>query len=91
MKDIVVTNLRVDKSLWLQIKAVAASSGMSVNQYLIDLIQSTSVKKELALDRESGFETKGKARYSIWNLPKLAKIKDKPMGLSDLDNTIYEE
>lgn len=91
MNDIVVTNLRVEKSLWLQIKSMAASSGMSVNQYLINLIQSISVKKELALDGESDFKTTGKAIYSIWNLPKLAKMKDKPMGLSDLDNTIYEE
>lgn len=91
MHSMVVTNLRVDKNLWLQIKSMAASSGMSVNQYLINLIQSVSVKNELALDRENGFKTKRKVRYSIWNLPKLAKIKDKPMGLSDLDKAIYEE
>jgi len=90
-KSIIVTNLRVDKNLWLQIKSMAAASGLSVNQYVINLIQSVSVREELALDEKRAFQTNRKKKYSVWNLPDLANIKDKPMGLSDLDKTIYGE
>lgn len=87
----IVTNLRIDENLWLQIKSVAAASGMSVNQYLVNLIQSVSVKRELALDKKDTFKAKDGKKYSIWHLPNLAKLKDKPMGLSDLDKIIYGE
>lgn len=86
-----MTNLRIPRDDWLQIKTLAAASGMSVNQYIINLIQSISVKRELALDEKAVLEAKRGKKYSIWNLPKLAKAKHKPMGLSDLDKIIYAE
>ena len=84
-KNIIVTNLRVDKNLWLQIKSMAAAADLSVNEYIIRIIQEISVKKELALDKK-GVAVKTR---SIWDLPKLAKIEDKPMGLSEEDEIIY--
>lgn len=81
----IVTNLRIDENLWLQIKSMAAGVGLSVNEYIIRVVQEQSTKIELALDKEG---PKLKTR-SIWDLAKLAKIKDKPMGLSEEDEIIY--
>lgn len=84
----IVTNLRIDETDWLQIKAVAAELGISANQYLIELIESFSLKQELALDEEDLIPRKEK-KYSIWNLADLASITDKPMGISKEDKIIY--
>lgn len=84
----IVTNLRIDEADWLRIKSMAAGLGMSANQYIIELIESVSVKQELGLDL-TDFEGEENKRYSIWNLPNLANIKDKPMGLSKEDEIIY--
>lgn len=84
-KNIVVTNLRIEKNVWLQIKSMAAGIGLSTNEYIIQIVQEASAKKELALDKKGA---RLKTR-SIWDLPKLAKIKDKPMGLSEEDEIIY--
>lgn len=81
----IVTNLRIDKNLWLQIKSMAAAAGLSINEYIIQMVQEKSTRIELALDKKG---SKLKTR-SIWDLPKLAKIKDQPMGLSEEDEIIY--
>lgn len=80
----IVTNLRIDETDWLRIKAMAAEAGLSVNEYINSLIKTISTKIELALDQKELKEEK-----SIWDLPKLAKIKDKPMGASEDDKIIY--
>ncbi len=80
----VVTNLRVDEIDWLQIKAEAAELGMSVNEYINSIIKKTSVRVELALEKQAP-----KKLSSIWNLPELAKMKDEPMELSEQDKIIY--
>lgn len=81
----VVTNLRIDQDEWLQLKTMAGELGMSVNEYIIQLVKTVSTKIELALDKnESNQES-----LSVWNLPNLSKIKDKPMGLSKEDKLIY--
>lgn len=84
----IVTNLRIDEADWLRIKSMAAGLSMSANQYIIELIESTSMKQELGLD-QADFKGEKNKRYSIWNLPNLASIKDKPMGLSKEDEAIY--
>lgn len=81
----IVTNLRIDENDWLRIKAMAAEAGLSVNEYITSLIKTISTKIELALDQKEFTEK----AYSIWDLPKLAKIKDQPMGLSEEDKIIY--
>lgn len=81
-KNIVVTNLRVEKNLWLQIKSIAAADGLSVNEYLNRLIRYTSLKSELIPEEAP-----------IWKLSEIAKnIKLEPLGeLSEDDKIIYEE
>lgn len=81
----IVTNLRIDENDWFQVKAKAAEAGLSVNEYITRVIKTTSTKIELALDYREFKEEK----YSIWNLPKLAKIQDEPMGISEEDKIIY--
>ncbi len=84
----IVTNLRINEADWLQIKAMAAELNISANQYIIELIESFSLKQELALDEKDLLPKKDK-KYSIWNLADLANIKDKPMGSSEEDEIIY--
>jgi len=79
----VVTNLRIDRNSWLQIKVMAAELGMSVNGYINHLIKDLTIRKELIGDR---------MRAPIWNLGKITeKIKPSPLGeLSPDDKLIYE-
>jgi len=78
----ITTNLRIDKSDWLQIKAMAAELGMSVNQYVNYLIRDSSVKRQMAINPRK--------KNSIWNLSKLAKAANRPISaLSKEDKIIY--
>ncbi len=78
----VVTNLRLPYSDWLQVKTAAAEEGMSVNEYINDAVRFVT-KANMFL----GDKTKDDP---IWDLPKLAKMKNKPMGhLSAEDRIIY--
>ena len=81
--SMVVTNLRIPKPDWLQIKAVAGELGMSVNQYVNFLIKSVSVKQELAEEI-----SKRREDLPIWQLNKIAISKGK--GLSKDDQVIYK-
>lgn len=91
-KDIVVTNLRIQKHDWLQLKTTAAELGMSVNEYVNFLLQDTSIKREL------GFTSTSKSRYQnsipvpLWELNTLARhTKPKSLGpLSVDDKLVYE-
>ncbi|MGB9706739.1 MAG: hypothetical protein ACPLXP_01505 [Microgenomates group bacterium] len=81
-QDIVVTNLRIPKTDWLQIRALAAEVGMSVNEYINFLIKDISLKKELAQ------EVKKKVTdLPIWELDKIVTAKGK--GLTKEDEVIY--
>lgn len=82
----IVTNLRIDKTDWLQIKSEAGELGMSINEYINSIIKKAAARMELALEKQTPIE---KNHYSIWNLSKLAKMKNKPMGLSEDDKIIY--
>ncbi len=80
-KNIVVTNLRIDKEKWLQIRSQASEMGMSVNGYINYLITDLSMKRELITDYN---------KAPIWQLPEIhKKIKSRPMGLSENDEIIY--
>jgi len=77
----VVTNLRIDKEKWLQIRSQASEMGMSVNGYINYLITDLSMKRELITDYN---------KAPIWQLPEIhKKIKSRPMGLSENDEIIY--
>lgn len=85
----IVTNLRIDKNDWLQIKAMAAEQGISFNEY-INLIALEAISKAfLGKPRKNQI---GKNRKNIYEaLISLSKksYKDKPMGLSENDQIIY--
>ncbi len=81
-KNIVVTNLRIDKEKWLQIRSQASEMGMSVNEYINYLITDLSIKRELIDDFD---------KAPIWQLPEIhKKVKLAPMGLSKEDEIIYD-
>lgn len=77
----IVTNLRIDKEKWLQIKSQASEMGMSVNEYVNYLITDLSMKRELIDDFD---------KAPVWQLPELyRRVKSVPMGLSQEDEIIY--
>ena len=87
----VITNLRINKHDWLQVKAVAAELGMSVNEYINYLIRDLSAKRELLPDMKPDKAITRKTA-PIWTLGDITKrIKPTPMGqLSTDDAVIYE-
>lgn len=91
MSKPVITNLRIDKHDWLQLKSVAGELGMSVNQYINYLIRDLSAKRELLPDIKPN-QAISRKTAPIWELGDMAKrIKPAPMGqLSDDDAVIYE-
>lgn len=91
MKNTVVTNLRIGRHDWLQLKAVAAELGMSVNEYVNYLIIDLSTKRELLPDIKPNQAILRK-NAPIWTLGDIAKkIKPAPIGkLSSDDTAIYE-
>lgn len=80
----VITNLRIDQYDWIQVRSMAAEAGMSVNEYINEIIKIDSSRRELAIQPKSK-----RKKLSIWDLPKLAQMKDRPMGLSAEDEIIY--
>ena len=89
MNKPVVTNLRIDRHDWLQLKAVAGELGMSVNEYVNYLIRDLSAKRELLPDVKH--KKKSGKSAPIWKLGDIAKkIKRAPMDeLSPDDKIIY--
>jgi len=79
---IITTNLRIPKSDWLQIKAMAGELGLSVNEYVNYLIRKVSVKQELIEDWGGKWED-----LPIWNLSKIPG--NKGQELSEEDKIIY--
>lgn len=91
MNEPIVTNLRINKHDWLQLKTVAAELGMSVNEYINYLIIDLSAKRELLPDMKLN-QAASRQNAPIWALGDIAKrIKRSPMGkLSSDDIAIYE-
>ena len=82
----VISNIRMPETDWLQIKAAAADLGMSINQYLNFVVEKCALARSLAKKPQ---EIKLKHDV-VWDLPILARnIKNKPMGLSKEDQEIY--
>lgn len=91
MNKPVITNLRINKHDWLQIKAVAAELGMSVNAYINYLIRDLSAKREFLPDIKPN-QAISRKTAPIWALGDITKrIKPTPIGhLSADDTAIYE-
>lgn len=76
----VVTNLRIDREDLLQIKAMAAELGMSVNEYVNYLVKDLSAKRELLGE---------KFVSPIWKLSEISRrVKVKPLGKSSSEDKI---
>lgn len=85
-REMIVSNIRIPKNDWLQVKAAAAELGMSINQYINYVIERFAIMNELSKE-STGVKRK---HSSIWDLPKNSKqIKTKPLGLSKEDKEIY--
>lgn len=81
MNTMIVTNLRVMKEDWNQLRAIAAERGMSANEYINQVLRNVvSEPKKLAT----------KKKMSIWDLPKLAKMENSPEKFSPDDEIIYD-
>ncbi len=84
----VVTNLRLPADEYQQMRIIAAEKGISVNQYIRDSLEKIGLYQQLGIAPDKKKKTTRK-KLSIWDLPKLAKLKDAPMGLSEEDQIIY--
>ena len=80
MNTMIVTNLRVMKEDWNQLRAIAAERGMSANEYINHVLKNVvSEPKKLSTEK----------KMSIWDLPKLAKMENSPEKFSPDDEIIY--
>lgn len=88
-QTMVTTNLRLPYVDWIQVRALAAEEGMSVNEYVNYMINVVSKARGLAVGPER-IPLKPVKRDPIWGWPDLAaKLKMRPMGLSADDELIY--
>lgn len=85
-KQIIVSNIRMPLENWLEVKAAAGAANMSVNEYFNYLANMNVVRKTVGL---GDIPNKSKKRVTIWDLSKLARKKNTPMGLSEEDEIIY--
>ena len=82
----IVSNIRIPESDWIQAKSAASDMGISVNRYINYAIERFTVVRELSKE----YSYKKTKRSSIWELPNISRrIKIKPMGLSKEDEEIY--
>ena len=86
-QKMVITNLRVPEHLWMQVKTAASASGLSVNKYISNVVDASITRQMLGKPLVS-FEKKSKKR-TIWDLVKLARMKNEPEFASEEDKVIY--
>lgn len=89
-QKIVITNLRIPQEMWLEVKTTAASLGLSANEYIKELIDTTGRNQFFAYHKQMPMhKPKRKSIYgSLWKL--LNKpYNRKPMGASSDDKIIY--
>lgn len=85
----IVTNLRIPKSDWLQMRALAGEAQMSVNEYVSTIINAVSKARQLSVSVKN-VPLKPLKHDPIWDWSKIAKkLKIRPMGLSSDDEAIY--
>ncbi len=88
-QKIVITNLRVPEADWLQVKAIAAEQGISVNEYINELIQMAPIAMP---SKNRKKKTKKISVYDalikVSQMPKIKTIPDD--DFSDDDRAIYE-
>lgn len=86
----IVTNLRIPEQNYLAVKAMAAESGMSLNEYLNELADISAKKKFFGI-KVGGIQKKSKSKTiyeALWNIANKPYSK-KPMGANEDDKIIY--
>lgn len=84
-QTMVTTNLRVPTDEWHEFKNFASELDVSVNHLINQVIKKINVQKSFVNDLVRI------PRKTIWDLPELSKMPNKPMGnLSPDDQAIYE-
>ena len=82
----VVTNLRMPRSDYLQVKAMAGELGMSLNEYML------RIAKDFTRIRMMKKDTKKRHYHKetiLAAFDRIAKMPNKPMGWSKEDEAIY--
>lgn len=87
-KQMVVTNLRMEKNAWRQVKSVAGELGVSVNEYLNSLVWQKIGEQELD-GQKNATSRKKSGEEKFWEIYKIAQLPNKPMGASEEDKIIY--
>lgn len=89
----VTTNLRVPADEWHEFKNFASELDVSTNHLINQVIKKINVQKSFVSDLVKvpvkHFRKKTKNHDPIWDLAKLAKMPNKPMGASKEDKIIY--
>ncbi len=83
----VVTNLRMPQSEYLQIKSIAGELGMSVNEYMSFCAK--DMTKRRMMMRKDMPKRKIRKETIFEAFERIAKMPNKPMGLSEEDEAIY--
>ena len=81
----VITNLRIDEDEWLQVKTMAASQGISVNEYITRIIRMENIKEVLG---RKNVKSVPKGYQALLDLA-ASNYKRKPMGASEDDKVVY--
>lgn len=85
-QKMIVSNIRVLETYWLQVKSNAAERGMSVNEYINALIWQDIGEQQLGIR----VDKKRRSEKQFWDIPKImTRKKYQPMGASEDDKIIY--
>jgi hypothetical protein len=84
-QKMIVTNLRMPQSDYLQIKSIAGELGMSVNEYMSRCARDITRQRMM-----KNTSKQNKHQETILEaFDRIAKMSNKPMGLSKEDEDIY--
>ncbi len=84
----VTTNVRMPVVDWLQVKAMAADMGMSINEYLNTIAYADITERTLGIKQKKVVSK----MHVLEEIERIARLPNKPMGeLSEEDKIIYGE
>jgi len=86
--NIITTNLRIPEVDITLVRTIAASRGISVNEYIKQAIKLTTTKDQLGILDQAPAES---VYDFLLKFANRKKVKSKKMELSDEDNIIYED
>ncbi len=87
-RHMVTTNVRMPVVDWLQVKAMAADMGMSINEYLNTIAYADITERTLGIKQKKVVSK----MHVLEEIERIARLPNKPMGeLSEEDKIIYGE